>query len=47
LLLALCEPTAGVYGFANTLLHILEQEQPDYLAVSFDTGRTFRQRPLS
>ena len=36
------EPTAGVYGFANTLLHILEQEQPDYLAVSFDTGRTFR-----
>jgi len=36
------EPTAGIYGFANTLLHILEQEQPDYLAVSFDTGRTFR-----
>jgi len=36
------EPTAGVYGFANTLLRILEQEQPDYLAVSFDTGRTFR-----
>ena len=36
------EPTAGVFGFANTLLRILEQDQPDYLAVSFDTGRTFR-----
>ncbi|MEN6555177.1 MAG: DNA polymerase I [Anaerolineaceae bacterium] len=36
------EPTAGVFGFASTLLRILEQEQPDYLAVSFDTGRTFR-----
>ncbi len=36
------EPTAGIYGFANTMLHILEQEQPDYLAVSFDTGKTFR-----
>ena len=36
------EPTAGVYGFANVLLRILEQERPDYLAVAFDTGRTFR-----
>ncbi|HOG77701.1 MAG TPA: DNA polymerase I [Anaerolineaceae bacterium] len=36
------EPTAGVFGFASTLLRILEQDQPDYLAVSFDTGRTFR-----
>lgn len=36
------EPTAGVYGFAAMLLRILEQEQPDYLAVAFDTGRTFR-----
>ncbi len=31
-----------MFGFASTLLRILEQEQPDYLAVSFDTGRTFR-----
>jgi DNA polymerase-1 len=36
------EPTAGVYGFASVLLKILEQEAPDYLAVAFDTGKTFR-----
>ncbi|HBX70576.1 MAG TPA: DNA polymerase I [Chloroflexi bacterium] len=36
------EPTAGVYGFASVLLRIFEQEDPDYLAVVFDTGKTFR-----
>ncbi|HET9589719.1 MAG TPA: 5'-3' exonuclease H3TH domain-containing protein, partial [Anaerolineales bacterium] len=36
------EPTAGTYGFARELLRILEHEKPDYLAVAFDTGRTFR-----
>lgn len=36
------EPTAGVFGFTSVLLKILEQEHPDYLAVAFDTGRTFR-----
>src|SRR5512138_890363 len=36
------EPTAGIYGFARELLRILEQEQPEYLAVAFDTGKTFR-----
>jgi len=36
------EPTAGVYGFTSVLLRILEQENPDYLAVAFDTGKTFR-----
>lgn len=36
------EPTAGVFGFTSVLLRILEQEQPDYIAVAFDTGRTFR-----
>jgi DNA polymerase-1 len=36
------EPTAGVYGFTSVLLRILEQENPEYLAVAFDTGRTFR-----
>ena len=36
------EPTAGVYGFTSVLLRILEQENPDYLAVVFDTGKTFR-----
>ncbi|MCU0485778.1 MAG: DNA polymerase I, partial [Anaerolineales bacterium] len=36
------EPTAGVFGFTSILLRILEQDRPDYLAVAFDTGRTFR-----
>ena len=36
------EPTAGVYGFTSVLFRILEQEDPDYLAVAFDTGKTFR-----
>ena len=36
------EPTAGIYGFARELLRIFEQEKPDYLAVAFDTGKTFR-----
>lgn len=36
------EPTAGVYGFVSVLFRILEQEDPDYLAVVFDTGKTFR-----
>ncbi|MGD8865636.1 MAG: DNA polymerase I [Anaerolineales bacterium] len=36
------EPTAGTYGFTSVLLKLLEDEQPEYLAVSFDTGRTFR-----
>ena len=36
------EFTAGVYGFTNVLLRILEQEDPDYIAVAFDTGKTFR-----
>ena len=36
------EPTAGVYGFASVLLRLLEQDQPEYLAVVFDTGKTFR-----
>jgi DNA polymerase I len=36
------EPTAGVFGFTSILLRILEQEKPDYIAVAFDTGKTFR-----
>lgn len=36
------EPTAGVLGFANVLLRLIEQEKPEYLAVAFDTGKTFR-----
>ena len=36
------EPTAGVYGFASVLLRIFEQDQPEYMMVAFDTGKTFR-----
>jgi DNA polymerase-1 len=36
------EPTAGIYGFASMLLKVFEQEDPDYMAVAFDTGKTFR-----
>lgn len=36
------EPTAGVFGFTSILLRLLEQERPEYLAVTFDTGKTFR-----
>ncbi len=36
------EPTAGVFGFASVLLRYLEQDRPDYLAVAFDVGKTFR-----
>ena len=37
------EPTNATYGFSRTLLDlILGAEPPEYLAVSFDTGATFR-----
>lgn len=35
-------PTAGIFGFTSVLLRLLEQERPDYMAVTFDRGRTFR-----
>ena len=36
------EPTAGTFGFASILLRLLENNHPDYLAVAFDIGKTFR-----
>ena len=36
------EPTAGTYGFTRELFRIIEQEKPEYLAVAFDVGKTFR-----
>jgi len=38
------EPTAGTYGFARELFRILEQEKPEYMAVAFDVGKTFRDK---
>ncbi len=36
------ELTNAVFGFASMLLTVWREEQPDYLAVAFDVGRTFR-----
>ncbi len=37
------EPTNATYGFTRTLLDlILADDPPEYLAVSFDVGATFR-----
>ena len=36
------EPTAGTFGFISAIFRLLEQEHPEYLAVAFDTGKTFR-----
>lgn len=37
------EHTNAVYGFTNMLFRLLDQEEPDYLAVAFDPpGPTFR-----
>jgi DNA polymerase I len=38
------EPTAGVFGFASVILRLLEQERPEYLAVAFDAGHSFRDK---
>ena len=37
------QPTGAVFGFANTLQFLVDQEKPDYLGVVFDPpGPTFR-----
>ncbi len=36
------ELTNAVYGFANMLIKTWNDERPDYIAVAFDAGRTFR-----
>ena len=35
-------PTNGLYGFVNMLNKILNEEQPLYILVAFDIGKTFR-----
>ena len=35
-------PTRALYGFTTMLARILRVHKPDYLAVSFDRGKTFR-----
>ncbi len=38
------EPTHAVYGFALMLLSVWEEYKPDYFAVAFDVGDTFRHK---
>jgi len=37
------EPTNAVYGFARTILDIMQRNQPEYIAVSFDRGLSGRE----
>jgi DNA polymerase-1 len=41
------EPTHAVYGFALMLLAVWEEYDPDYLAVAFDVGDTFRHKQFA
>ena len=36
------ELTNAVFGFVSMLLNVLRDQGPDYMAVAFDVGRTFR-----
>lgn len=36
------ELTGAVFAFSNMLLKVWKDEQPDYIAVAFDVGKTFR-----
>jgi DNA polymerase-1 len=36
------ELTGAVFAFSNMLLKVWKDEQPDYIALAFDVGRTFR-----
>ncbi len=36
------EPTNAVFGFASMLLNVWRDENPNYMVVAFDVGRTFR-----
>jgi DNA polymerase-1 len=36
------ELTNAVFGFTSMLLNVLRDEKPDYIAVAFDVGKTFR-----
>ncbi len=36
------EPTAGVFGFTSVLIRLLEIDKPEYMAVAFDGGHSFR-----
>ena len=35
-------PTNALYGFINMMNKIIKEENPNYIMVAFDTGKTFR-----
>lgn len=35
-------PTNGLYGFVNMMNKIINEEEPEYISVAFDVGKTFR-----
>lgn len=35
-------PTNALYGFVNMMTKIISEENPEYIAVAFDIGKTFR-----
>lgn len=35
-------PTNGLYGFINMMNRIIKEEEPQYILVAFDKGKTFR-----
>ena len=41
------EPTGAVYGFARKMLSVLKEYKPDYVAVAFDLGDTWRHSEFS
>jgi DNA polymerase-1 len=41
------ELTNAVFGFTSMLLNVLRDQQPEYVAVAFDVGRTFRHEMYS
>src|SRR5512135_2635758 len=36
------EPTNAIFGFTSMLFAVWRDEKPDYIAVAFDVGKTFR-----
>ncbi|MBI5034085.1 MAG: DNA polymerase I [Chloroflexi bacterium] len=38
------EPTNATYGFASTVLRVLNDEKPDLIAATFDVGKSFRDK---
>ncbi len=41
------EPTNATFGFFSMLLNTLREQEPDYVAVAFDVGKTFRHQQFA